>query len=145
LEQRQVGRQVEAGAHDDRQRLGREPLGLPLGAELVGLGDAPVALGAGRPGADHHGVGLGAEVVEELAVELAGDPLGPPVDRGLAVERGDHVEAQIRPVLGSALGQPQAGGELAGRDGAALGQDELHARSLFVHARDFGRGLVLDW
>src|SRR5918999_4417679 len=49
-----------------------EPLALALVAQLVGLGHAPVTLDSDRAGADHHRIGLRAEVVEEPAVELGG-------------------------------------------------------------------------
>ena len=127
VEQREVGGQVEPAAHHHGQRVAREALALALVAQLLRLGHAPVALDPHRARPHEHGVGLGAQLVEELAIELGREALGAPFDRGLAVEARDHVEHEIGPPGGRPLAEAKAGRELAGAGGAALGVDQLHA------------------
>ena len=130
VQERKVGRQVEAAAHHHGERLGCAALGHALVAQLVVLGHPPVALLAYRARPHHHRIGLGAQVVEEPTVDLGGQPLGAPVERGLAVEARDHVEPEVGPVWRRQLVQAQPRRQLLRRGGPALGVDQLHARSL---------------
>jgi hypothetical protein len=127
VQERQVRRQVEPSAHHHRERVRHEPLVDALLAQLVVLRYAPIALLAYRPGADHHCVRLGAEVVEEPAVDLCREALRAPVERRLAVEARDHVEAEVRAPGRRELAQPHAGRELLGRCRPQLRVDQLHA------------------
>src|ERR671914_740976 len=119
-----------SGSFRSGRSAGRSSLALTLVAQLVGLGHAPVALDADRAGAHHDGVGLGAEVVEELPVELGREAPRAPVDGRLAVEAGDHVEREIRALRARLLGHAQTRGELGRGGGSAVWIEELQGREL---------------
>ncbi len=109
LQDRQVGRQVHAGADDHGHRLGGQPLVLALGPERVVLDRAPVALLAHGARAGHDRVGLGAQVVEHLAVDVTAEAAGGAVQHGLAVQAGHHVQHHVGPAL-RARASPGPGG-----------------------------------
>ena len=51
-----------------------------------------------RAGADHHRVDLRAQRMEQLAVAVARDRLGPPSEGRASVDRGDHVGDRVRAI-----------------------------------------------
>jgi hypothetical protein len=127
VQDRQVDGEVEAPAHNHGDRIRSEALGHALLTQLLRLRHAPVALTAHRARADHHGIGLRAEVMEEPPVELRREAFGAPLDRRIAVEARDHVEPEPGSAGRRQLCQPHAARQLLGRGGAALGVDQLHA------------------
>ena len=114
VQDRQVGGEVEAPAHDHGERIRDEALGQPLLTQLLRLRHAPIALRAQRARPDHHGIGLRAEVMEEPPVEVRREALGAPLDRRLAVETRDHVEPEPGPAGRRQLSEPHAAGHLLG-------------------------------
>ena len=115
LQQRQVARQVEPAADDDRERIGRESRGDALLAAVRVAHEAAVALGAHGAGADHHGVHARAQRVKQLAVGDARHRRGAPVDGRAAVGGGDHVQRDVRPSRRCARGEVELRGGVVGR------------------------------
>ena len=98
-EQRRVPGQVEPAADQDHQRVVRQALALAALALLRLADHPPVALGAHRPGADHHRVDPGPQRDQHRGVDLGADRPRAPANRRVAVEGehevGDHVGAVV--------------------------------------------------
>ena len=63
--------------------------------------------------------------MEQLAVGLVADRPRPAGDRGLAVRRRDHVEADVRALLGRLLERAEARRGILGREPARLGVEAV--------------------
>src|SRR3954469_15015851 len=129
-EERRLPRHPARAGDLDQPGIGGEPVGLALRPALGLPCQAVVGLGGGGAGPGEHGVDLGAQAVERLAVAVGAEGRRLAAVGGAAVRGHDEVRADPRPVLARASAEGQCGELIRPVDLRRIGEQspEPHAR-----------------
>src|SRR3954454_7839844 len=129
-EERRLPRHAARAGDLDQPGIGGEPVGLALRPALGLPRQAVVGLGGDGAGTGEHGVDLGPQAVEHLAVAVGAEGRRLAAVGGAAVRGHDEVRDDPRPVLARASAEGESGELIGPVDLRRIGEEspEPHAR-----------------